>query len=263
MEEMGENEGGSKIWIALVAAGVAAAGAGLYFGQSLLHPSTVVPVAVPKDESPLARMTLEQGDGLMREKAKDLSAESRWATWLKTEDLLRRLAAATALVADGKSPRASLEFLAPGQPFRVVQKNGGVYADPRSYSRYDGVADVIRSIDADRAAAVIGELMPLLQKAYAELGGPKGDFKDAWLQAINGLLSTPVVQGDLRLRKKVVTYALADEALEKLSPAQKHLLRMGPQNAVKIQAKLRQIALAMGVPETKLSVPAAYSPKAP
>jgi hypothetical protein len=41
--------------------------------------------------------------------------------------------------------------------------------------------------------------------------------------------------------------------LEELSPAQKHLLRMGPANVQKIQSKLRELASALGVSSSELS----------
>jgi len=48
------------------------------------------------------------------------------------------------------------------------------------------------------------------------------------------------------------TYAFRDAALESLTPAQKHLARMGPENTRVIQDKLRRIALAMGIPGDRL-----------
>ena len=43
-------------------------------------------------------------------------------------------------------------------------------------------------------------------------------------------------------------WAFSDPAVERLSPAQKHLVRMGPDNAALVQAKLRELADALGVP---------------
>jgi hypothetical protein len=49
-----------------------------------------------------------------------------------------------------------------------------------------------------------------------------------------------------------VGYAFADPRDEGLTPAQKQLLRMGPGNARIVQAKLREIALALGIPPQRL-----------
>jgi hypothetical protein len=56
-----------------------------------------------------------------------------------------------------------------------------------------------------------------------------------------------VIEGDIPLRQKVISYAYVDEKLESLSPAQKHLLRMGPRNVRIIQAKLREIAALLNL----------------
>jgi hypothetical protein len=41
-------------------------------------------------------------------------------------------------------------------------------------------------------------------------------------------------------------YEYADRKLEALTPAQKQLLRMGPSNVARIQAKLREVQAALG-----------------
>jgi hypothetical protein len=54
------------------------------------------------------------------------------------------------------------------------------------------------------------------------------------------------------LKSKGIGYAFADEGLERLTGAQKHLLRMGPRNVRIIKEKLRGIALALGIPPGEL-----------
>jgi hypothetical protein len=84
------------------------------------------------------------------------------------------------------------------------------------------------------------------------LGYPHQDFQDTLIRAIKELLGTPIVEGDIALKEGVISYYMVDEDLEGLSDAQKHLLRMGPQNTRKIQNKLREMAVALGVPESQL-----------
>ena len=66
------------------------------------------------------------------------------------------------------------------------------------------------------------------------------------------MLQTPVPDGNVRLVPQGATYGFEDEALERLTPAQKHLVRMGPLHAGVIQERLRQIALAIGIPGERL-----------
>jgi hypothetical protein len=52
----------------------------------------------------------------------------------------------------------------------------------------------------------------------------------------------------VEVRAQGALYAYASPELEGLSRAQKHLLRMGPQNMQTLQAKLRELQGALGLP---------------
>ena len=73
------------------------------------------------------------------------------------------------------------------------------------------------------------------------------------------LLAVPVVEGGIQVKEAVLSYWVVDDSLEDLSEAQKHLLRMGPQNTRKIQKKLREMALLFGVPENQIPAGKAYT----
>jgi hypothetical protein len=49
-----------------------------------------------------------------------------------------------------------------------------------------------------------------------------------------------------------IVYGFVDPNLESLQAAQKQLLRMGPDNARTVQRALREIALALGIPQGRL-----------
>ena len=74
------------------------------------------------------------------------------------------------------------------------------------------------------------------------------------------LLETPVVDGPIGLEKKVLSYAMTDETLEGLSPAQKQLLRMGPKGVRAVHGKIREMAAALGVPGSRLPQPKTTRP---
>ena len=89
-----------------------------------------------------------------------------------------------------------------------------------------------------------GNRLPI-QQAYQELGYPEGDFNSALKKAILSLLDTPELEDRIYIEKRVL-YVMEDPALENLAPAQKQLLRMGPDNRKAVQAKLRELAQALG-----------------
>jgi len=210
-------------------------------------PAPTVPVETPPETvQPLP--PLGESDPLVRSLAGGLSPHASLAEWLSKEGNIERFVAAVDAVANGETPRPLLLFLAPGGGFKVLERDGHVYVDPKSYQRYDGVAEVVATIDPARAVEVYRTLRPLCEAAYRELGHPDGRFDDALGRALRVLLATPVPEGDVELAPKVVTYAFADPKLEGLSPAQKQLLRMGPRNVRLVQTELRALAAAFGMP---------------
>nr|WP_263974856.1 DUF3014 domain-containing protein [Myxococcus xanthus] len=66
--------------------------------------------------------------------------------------------------------------------------------------------------------------------------------------AVQHLLKVPVQEGPVEVVPEGALYAYAAPEFEGLSPAQKHLLRMGPQNMQLIQAKLRELKSSLGLP---------------
>jgi len=223
----------------------AAAGGGFYYWENSRPAPASMPGNVVDLSTQAPAQNIELGNELLREKADKIGAHAKLAEWLKNGDIIRRMTAAAAIIAEGKSPRDSLGFLKPEKPFSAAKKKGKLYLDPKSYQRYDLAADVIASLNAEAAAKIFSELRPLFQQAYEELGESNRDFQGTLLRAIDVLLQTPLVDGPIELHAKVVSHLMVDPKLEKLSPAQKHLLRMGPKNAAKIQGKLREIALAL------------------
>jgi len=141
-----------------------------------------------------------------------------------------------------------------------VDRSNELLVDPRSYERYTGVAEGVAAIDPQGSARLYATLKPRIEEAYRELGEPEPSFDRTLERALVLLLETPTPTGAVRVKPQGGTaYAFVDERLEALTPAQKLLLRMGPQNAQMIQGKLRDVALALGVPASRLPAPTSRS----
>lgn len=258
------------IVIAAVAFGVLATVGLLFLKRSSPPPPTPVVEAPPPEPAPpeppppqrkkLELPPLEQSDEFLREHIKTLSSNASLAEWLKAEDLARRIAAALEVMGGGKIPRDSLGFMAPKKKFATVKSGGKVFLDPKSYARYDAAGAAAESVDAQAAARLFMDLKPLLDQACQELGRRTCDVRETLLKDIKSLLEVPQVEGMIPLRMKIVTWEMTDEKLERLSPPQKLLLRMGPKNSAKVQGKLRELAMAVGASEGMLPKPQPYSP---
>jgi hypothetical protein len=261
--------------IGVAAAAMISVGLWVYYFLHERPPGPPLPTATPAAQNPLGPPgkpaaeekaspfvilpKLAESDDWLRQKAKDLSPSARLAKWLKMDDLIRRITAAVDNIAEGKSPRPHLKFLAPEKPFTVIEKQKVFFLNPQSYRRYDLLADAFSSLNAAGTVRMFRDLKPLFQEAYKELGYPEQDFEKTLVRAMKELLAVPVVQGDIAMEQQVITYGIMDEDLEDLSEAQKHLLRMGPRNIRKIQNQLRELASALGVPEKQLPKSMAYA----
>jgi hypothetical protein len=97
-------------------------------------------------------------------------------------------------------------------------------------------------------------LKPRIEEAYAELGQPNTTFDQTLERAIVVLLRTPLPEGPIPVEPNgaAVAFRYANPALEKLTPSQKLLIRFGPDNQRAVQAALRDIALALGIPQERL-----------
>lgn len=259
---------GKAIWIGaaiLVLIGIVI-GAYYFFSRpekqpvSTAQPTVKIPApaavekTVPKEgkEAPIPLTDLNQSDSLVAKLAKELSSHPKLAEWLKIKDIIRRITAAVDNIADGSTPRSHLRFLGPAKGFTAKKQGGRMTIDSQSYQRYAVVADVFHSLDTAGTVRLYKGLKPLFQEAYRDLGYPDRDFQNTLIRAIQEMLQTPIVEGDIPVEEALGMYSMADENLEDLSDAQKHLLRMGPENSRKIQNKLREMALALGVSEKEL-----------
>lgn len=234
----------------LVAAVVAV---GLYGARSFLRTAPETPGISSPSEAPAVISNLpplEQSDDLFRLKAASLSDAPAFKEWLKLESLIARLTGAMNAVAAGAVPRETLAPFAPRGKFRVIKKEGRVFADPASFSRYDGFTALVSKIDAVAAARLFEDLMPLFDAAQRNLGDKNTSARAAFFAAAKELLDLPVFEGELPLKegKKGIGWAYADDRMENQSLARKQLMRMGPKNQAAIQAKVRAVVLALGAP---------------
>jgi len=194
---------------------------------------------------------LGETDAFVREMIGALSAHPVVAAWLTSDRLIVNFVVVTGRIAEGQTPSAELKSIGPISPFLARQVKGAASIDPASYHRYDRYAQAVSAIDAGAAARVYETLEPRINEADRNFGGA-GTFDAVLERAIVELLKVPAVDGDIALTPAGVGYAFAEPRLEGLSPAQKQLFRMGPDNVRVIQRKLREIASALEIPESRL-----------
>ena len=198
--------------------------------------------AAPEIQHPLATTvspdpppTLAQSDGPMREALAQLLGGD---ALLQPERLVARI-----VVTIDNLPRRSVPArMLPLKPVPgAFETEGGTALGARNAARYAPYVRLVQALDAKACVDLYVRFYPLFQKAYAELGDPRGYFNDRVVAAIDDLLDTPELKEPPALARPGVLYQFADPALESRPAGQKLLLRMGSENAAKVKAKLREV----------------------
>lgn len=199
------------------------------------------------DDGPLTLPAVDTSDVFVRRLIAGLSAHPQFAEWLVTDELARRFVATIAALAQGTSPTPQLRFMMPGEPFRVRNASSGMIIDATSYQRYDAISTTFASLDTEGTATLIRRLSPLFEEAHRELGLPNRTFEGDLRQAIANVLAVEVPERAPVVVRGEDGWVYADPALESAPPAARHLIRMGPENAARIQGKLAELAAALGM----------------
>jgi hypothetical protein len=205
--------------------------------------------AEPAEE--VALPPLDDSDAFVRQLVDRVSSHPVVAAWLTTEGLIQNFAVVTSRIANGESPTNELRAVGPVPRFRPRTMGDDLFLDPASYQRYNRYAEAVSALDARGTARLYTTLKPRINEAYRRMGGTS-DFDPVLERAIAEMLRVPAVEGLIELAPTGIVYGFADPKLEGLSPSQKHLLRMGPQNVRAIQAKLREIADYLAIPAARL-----------
>ena len=201
---------------------------------TLRHPLPEVPAGAPlpslaeSDDPFVAALAASLGRG-------DLGR------WLVPQDLIRRI-----VVTVDNLPRKTVpQRMSPVKPvegaFAVGIAGGSPVVAAANARRYEPLLSVLDASDAAQLVAVYVQWYPRFQEAYRELGYPNGYFNDRLVEAIDTLLATPTSVGPLAVVQPKVLWEFADPRLEALPAGQKIMLRMGPENADRVKAKLAAI----------------------
>lgn len=273
----------SPVYIALIALLIVIVGAAAYFldllpGQDtkteLAEPPVIEePVAPPlppatevmpepatqvipeEPENPLpaepvapALPPLSESDDAVRDSLADIPLGSLGQQYLLSANIIERTSSALYLMAQGDVPYKLIPIARPKAPFPISDDGLKVTADVAGFSRYDALSDWLRQLDI---AAILDEvrwLIPLFREAWSFYGESPETFDVAVLNVLDSIIATPEIDlGEARLIRKEAVWIYEDEALEALTPLQKQIIRMGPDNALMMKAvagKTREIVLS-------------------
>ena len=261
-------DGGRARWIGAVAIALVVAGgvAGWYAWMHRAAPVTPPPVAAapaapavapqpilapavrhpvesiaPAEDAAKPLPALADSDAALHDALAPLVAQGAFDALFYPDRLARRFVATV-----DNLPRQTLATdLRPVRPaagtLAVIGPQDARQIGLDNAARYAPYVRALASVDSRQLVATYVHFYPLLQQAYRELGYPNGYFNDRLVDVIDNMLATPSVDGAIVLTQPKVLYEYADPSLQSLSAGQKVVLRMGPENAAKVKAKLREV----------------------
>ena len=259
------DERNDRVWWVAILAGAAALIGGIYFfwpestapapTATVAPPPTAAAPEVPPPAEPVIEhpveavkpaetppaVSLDDSDGPLAAALGHLLGDERLRKWFHADAMVRRFVA-TVDNLPRQTVGTKVRSLQPVQGgFEVARDGDAITIGAGNAARYAPYIQALERVDARQLAGVYLRFYPLFQQAYEELGYPKAYFNDRLVHAIDHLLATPEIAGDLALKQPKVLYEFADPQLEMLSAGQKAMLRLGPDNARRVKAKLREL----------------------
>jgi hypothetical protein len=199
---------------------------------AVAEPAIRNPIITPDDIDPNLSAT---------EQVATLIGTPRFESMFVPDDFVRKTVATIDSLARSDVAARMLPAKPPAGDFVTEGDGDAVVLGAANFARYTPWVELVESLDADATAALYKRLYPQFQASYENLGNPGSYFNDRVVEVIDHLLSAPEAPATIELVRPNVFYEFKDPALESQSAGRKLLLRMGPGNAERVKAKLREI----------------------
>jgi len=158
---------------------------------------------------------------------------------LAPDDLVRKFVVFTHNVAQGDLPQLEYPVRRIESEFAVREIDNNLYEmDPATYRRFDALIATLITLDPEQGMGVYRALRPLFREAYAEIGYQDESFDETVLRAIDQVMNARIETGPFQLIKPSVMYLYAESRIEEMTPVEKQLLRLGPENTARLRERL-------------------------
>jgi hypothetical protein len=213
------------------------------------RPPAPTPVTATQHELP----ALNESDPVVLDAVAGLDSATALGALLIPENLLLKAVRAVVALDENEVVKDYRPVLTPETSVRVIPLNetldpelGQRYRlDPANYARYTPYIEALETVDPDALAALYQQFYPLLEEAYRQYGVDRGSFRTVTLRAIDRLLAIEVKDEQPVLIQPKVFFQYQDPKIEARSAPHKLLMRMGRDNAVRLQNALRRLRSAL------------------
>lgn len=173
------------------------------------------------------------------------------STLIVNDSILANMVASVNNTAQGTLPENVSLLTPPATEFSVFKQADNQFITPESFTRYNVYAQTFAEIETEDMLALLDQYELQIMAQFEQIALPNAKFTSTLINAINRLLDTPTVNLPIPVISDSAMYKFANPQLEALLPAQKQLLRMGPDNMRLVKAKLRELRTALEQEQTQ------------
>jgi hypothetical protein len=165
----------------------------------------------------------------------------KFKAWITPAEQIRKWVSLIDRAAQGKMSTKHRPLTFKTNGFKVITKDGRLYADPENHKSYNTLIDTITSVRPDILVSYYHYWSPIFDTAYAELGNGNSFSKPFRLAVENILAVKPLAIEQAELKKPTsIIYKYINPEIENNSEITKWVWRIGPENTNKLQNYLRE-----------------------
>ncbi len=184
---------------------------------------------------------LDESDATMQDLLTGFFSQEAAVEFFDLKDIVRRFVVTVDNLPRQKVPMHYRLFKPVAGKFLATGAGDSFFINIDNDGRYKSYVLLAEAVDVKKLVAAYVHFYPLFQEEYKSLGYPKGYFNDRMVEAIDDMLATPVAPARIKLIRPNVLFQFANADLEALSAGQKIMIRMGPENAIRIRARLQAL----------------------
>ena len=216
------------------------------------HVGPVLPAEEPKDISQDRSDIADSEQDPAGEVLPDLEGSSVWIKeslkkvltypvfedFFKQENVIRQFVAGVDRLGRGQNPFRQLSYLHPAGKFEVVEEGGSINLNKNNFRRVVPLMDGLSALPQDEVFAFYDRIKPWVLEAYAELGNP-----ESWDEMVekfyHQIESFTYPEAPVELVGREGIFIFKDPLMEAMSPLEKAMIRMGPEQSARFQKLAR------------------------
>ncbi|MBL8343073.1 MAG: DUF3014 domain-containing protein [Rubrivivax sp.] len=190
--------------------------------------------------------------GTLRDALAQLFSAETLATLVLAERFAPQLVATVDNLGREKAPARLWPVAPPAGRFTPRRHSGAEVLGAENFVRYTRHLALVEQVDLRLAVALYKRFYPQFQRAYEDLGYPGRHFNDRLVEVIDLLLAAPVpaepvavhvpaIHGPVQPERPWLLYEFVDPRLQAQPAGVQLMLRMGPEQQRRVQARLREL----------------------